>query len=778
MSNSITLEWLSAAIAQATKSARFCVSGTCSVVDPGLTVEGLGPITLPLKPRMAKPLIACCHVAPYGKGTQTLVDTTVRNTHELNPDQFRVSAAWDAAMTDVVRSVADELGLPPDQLEARLYKLLIYEKGGFFLPHRDSEKHNRMVASMIVVLPNEFEGGELHVRHGATEQKLNFEDAATGQAPCYAAFYADCEHEVQRVSRGRRICLAYNLVLKPQRTKTSRQDGPSAQMDSLVASIQTWSDTHPARPLVFALEHHYTQRGLSLDLLKGGDRQLADLAVSAAEQAGCLVHLAQVQRHLMQFADDDSFERSYRNRYRHYDTPRHEITIGETFEDDLSGDQWTDLQGNKQPWGAITFDPSAIVSSIPLDDWTPTSEEYEGYTGNAGNTLDRWYHRSALVLWHRDHHFDVLATAGTTNSIPQFCAMATSLAKTPRKRLAEARNDCIRFARAIINSWPHGGRWKRYSEIEETSSEDDFTAALLLLHDRDTIAAFLSILAERDQELRLDKLVLAASREFGWNAFDQELELLISARSSRPEREEIPFRNVQWLSAVCCHKSKDADKSALANKLCALTVKRFCEAYEPRRRFASRYRQDKSTSETTLPLLVKALTATGSDEDLSVLLGFVQQHPEEFRLEECQVPALRVLIPWAKKRFNAVPSQLASWLKSVRQTLASLTAEEPLPPSDWVRPAEVDCRCEFCTQLNAFLSDSAEKVGYIPAREDIRRHLIMKIDQHQCDVTHTLKKGKSPYTLVLTKTTGSFDRALKRFHADQKLLEKLTPLLE
>jgi hypothetical protein len=35
----------------------------------------------------------------------------------------------------------------------------VYEKGGFFLPHRDSEKHDRMVASLIVVLPNPFEGG-------------------------------------------------------------------------------------------------------------------------------------------------------------------------------------------------------------------------------------------------------------------------------------------------------------------------------------------------------------------------------------------------------------------------------------------------------------------------------------------------------------------------------------------------------------------------------------------------------------------------------------------
>ncbi len=773
MGDSITIPWLSAAIAQATKSAKFCVSGSFPTVDPGLDVEGLGVVKLPLKPRLAKPLIARCHLAPYGKGTQTLVDREVRNTHELNPEQFRLSEAWDAAIADVTRSVADELGLPPDRLEAGLYKLLVYEKGGFFLSHRDSEKHDRMVASMIVVLPNEFEGGALLVRQGATEEKLKFEEAATGKTPYYAAFYSDCEHEVQRVHRGRRLCLTYNLVLKPQREKSSTGTAPSTPVNALAESIGTWIARQPACPLVFALEHHYTQHGLSLDLLKGGDRQLADLIVPAAEQAGCLVHLSQVKRHLSQFADDGSFGYGYRGYRSNRYARRNKITIGETYEDDLSGDQWTDLHGKKQPWGAIAFDSSAIVSSIPLDDWTPTSEAFEGYTGNAGNTLDRWYHRSALVVWHRDHHFDVIASSGAIDSIPMFCAMAARLAKTPKKRLEKVHNDCIRFARAIISRWPRRGHRNYDSETKETSPDDDFMQSLLLLHDRDAIATFLSMLAERDQTLDLDKFILAASREFGWNAFNQELKQLISARSNPTGREEIPPRNVEWLSAFCCDETADADKSALAHELCALAVERFCEPFQPRQPYAMRHRQDKSISETTLSLIWKALAAIGRDDDLSRLLGFVRQHPEEFRLDECQVPSLKSLIPWAKKRFGAVPPLLASWLGTVRQTLESLTAAEPSPPVDWARPAEVDCKCQFCARLNSFLSDPANKVGRISAREDHRQHLITKLNQHQCDVTHTLERTKSPYTLVLTKTTGSFDRALKRFHADQRQLAEL-----
>ncbi|HTN04589.1 MAG TPA: 2OG-Fe(II) oxygenase, partial [Planctomycetaceae bacterium] len=204
------------------------MSGCLPVVDPGLEVEGLGPVAIPLKQGKAKPLIACCRVAPYGKGTRTLVDPKVRNTFELDPRKFRLSDEWNAAIAGATLTIAEQFGLPTDQLEARLYKLLVYEKGGFFLPHRDSEKLDRMLASLIVVLPSPFEGGSLIVRHGGADRTLAFEEAAAGKSPCFAAFYADCEHEVERVTRGVRMALAYNLVLKRQRGKSTPAAKPAA----------------------------------------------------------------------------------------------------------------------------------------------------------------------------------------------------------------------------------------------------------------------------------------------------------------------------------------------------------------------------------------------------------------------------------------------------------------------------------------------------------------------------------------------------------------------
>lgn len=775
MSASTTARRLSEAISQATRSAKFCVAGCLPVVDPGIEVDGLGAIRLPLRPAKAKQLVAHCRVAPYGKGTQTLVDTKVRNTFELDPKQFRLGQEWNSAVDGAAQLAADQLGLPAEQIEARLYKLLVYEKGGFFLPHRDSEKHDGMVASLIVVLANPFEGGALVVRHGAVKQTLRFERAAHGTAPCYAAFYADCEHEIQRVTHGVRLCLAYNLVLNPKR-ETPAIAGKRAAPDNMLAeSIRSWVATQPAKPLVFALEHHYTERGLSLDLLKGADRQLAELVVPAAEQTDCLVHLSQVSRHLSQFADDGSFEGSYRRGYR----PRRAIEIGETYQDELNGAQWTDMQGKKKPWGEIALELSAIVSSIPIDDWKPTSEDFEGYTGNAGNTLDRWYHRSAIVLWHRDHHFGVVASCGASVSIPLFRLMAVKLAKTPKKRLEEARTDCIRFARAIIARWPgsHLGYGQRATR--ERSPHEDFPDLLLTVRDRDTIAMFLSKLAELDQSLPLDAFVVAACREFGWNAFAQELGQMIGTPPDKPGRQEIPLRDVEWLSAFCLDKTAAPDKSALAHELCALAVERFCVPPQPRPAYyRPSVRREPSVSESSLPLLLKGLVASRRNEDLSRVIRFVESSPDEFSLDDCQVPSLKSVVLWSQKQFGLVHPHLMSWLASVRQKLESATARQPAPPADWARPADVACRCQFCAQLNAFLADPANEVGRIPAREDMRQHLIGMIGRHDCDVKHALERKRSPFSLVLTKTTGSFERTTKRFEANCRLLKILDEVSE
>ena len=122
------------ALATIDRPADFCTQGLCPSVLPGLHVKKFGDVGLPLSATEAKRLIKSCHQAPYGKGTETVVDTKVRNVWELDADDFSLkNPKWEGVIESILREIEGRLGLPEKSLVAHLYKLLVYEKGSFFL---------------------------------------------------------------------------------------------------------------------------------------------------------------------------------------------------------------------------------------------------------------------------------------------------------------------------------------------------------------------------------------------------------------------------------------------------------------------------------------------------------------------------------------------------------------------------------------------------------------------------------------------------------------------
>jgi hypothetical protein len=79
------------ALGKVNRPGTICVSRDIPVTMPGLEVDGLGAIRLPLGESQARELIGRCSQAPYGKGTETLVDTNVRRVWELDPARFKLT---------------------------------------------------------------------------------------------------------------------------------------------------------------------------------------------------------------------------------------------------------------------------------------------------------------------------------------------------------------------------------------------------------------------------------------------------------------------------------------------------------------------------------------------------------------------------------------------------------------------------------------------------------------------------------------------------------------
>lgn len=124
------LKKLSQELSKIDRPGSFCVSGSVPAVLPGLEVEDLGPIGLPLTAKMAKEMMKHCDQAPYGKGEKTIVDTSVRRVWRMEPDRFSLTNPdWKRFIEETVSKVQNELGLERQQLESHLYDLLLYEPG-------------------------------------------------------------------------------------------------------------------------------------------------------------------------------------------------------------------------------------------------------------------------------------------------------------------------------------------------------------------------------------------------------------------------------------------------------------------------------------------------------------------------------------------------------------------------------------------------------------------------------------------------------------------------
>ncbi|KAL2650323.1 hypothetical protein R1flu_018451 [Riccia fluitans] len=145
---------------------------------------------------------------------ETLVDLKVRRTWQLDPKRVSFEdTKWSDGLAVLTTQIAKRLGCAGVDLDVHLYKFLLYEPGGHFAKHRDTEKHHRMFATLVVQLPSIHKGGELSVFKQDVESVYDF-GQRTGQAShaCHCAVhYADAEHAVKPIFEGYRLVLIYSI---------------------------------------------------------------------------------------------------------------------------------------------------------------------------------------------------------------------------------------------------------------------------------------------------------------------------------------------------------------------------------------------------------------------------------------------------------------------------------------------------------------------------------------------------------------------------------------
>jgi hypothetical protein len=144
-----------------------------------------------------------------------------------------------------------------------------------------------MFGTLVVILPTKYTGGDLVVQHNGDTKVINQSSGSEFHTQ-YAAFYADCKHELKKLETGYRLCIVYNLV------RVGSGPCPDASQNvallkSLKAAAKAWADDFNGKKLVIMTDHLYTPAGMrsrsGSAKFKGKDAAVTAL-LEAAARAG------------------------------------------------------------------------------------------------------------------------------------------------------------------------------------------------------------------------------------------------------------------------------------------------------------------------------------------------------------------------------------------------------------------------------------------------------------------------------------------------------------
>jgi hypothetical protein len=752
------LDQVTAALHAIQAEGAFATELVCGSDDLRIEVKGVGPLRFPLPARTAEALCAVARLAPFGRRDRTLSDLSVRNTWEVAGSKVKIDArAWARTCGPQLAVLRKRLGLPEDgELKATFDKLLVYGPGQFFAPHQDSERADDMFGSLVVLLPSACSGGALVVQHQG-EKKI-FRGARRGPRDLsLIAFYADCRHEVRPVKSGYRVVLTYQLHYKaPARAAAPALAPP--RIDRLTRAVQAYFDA-PQRPdrLVYLLDHEYTQKSLSFGRLKNADRLRVGALLQVADRLGCESYLALADVHENWTCyEDEDWDRGYGRRrwYDDEDDEDDEEAGGEAPEDyelvELN-DSSVELRHFVAPDGralnVIATQPgqSEICFTRASVDMEPFESEYEGYMGNYGNTMDRWYHRAALVMWPRDRDFVIRA------KVSPLWAVRELAASLKEGRLDEAREG----ARSLLPFWA------RVAPGEQSARF--FTSLLTVLARLADAELALGLLSPLGPErLRPGALpgIVALVEAFGLTWAQQ----LFTAWSSRPRWGAPPW--LPLLPDLCRALAGSAGPhgKALASWLLTREVASFKQTREAALRSPVRWsagREAPPHHDELLSLLESAAVLQDA-ATRDGLVAFVIT--PETGLPLMSAGALLRRCRETRTAAGVRALGLQALYEHVVDGLAQVLAAPGRAEDDWSIADPLGCTCALCRELSLFLRDRDRVEHAWPLAKERRRHVHGIIDGHDLPVSHTTVRRGSPFTLVLKKQRALFEReaALRR----------------
>lgn len=728
---------LTEALDKIASSGTFFSAGVNDFCFPKMSVKNLDEIVFPLNKIQIQALISVAHKAPFGKGSETILDSNVRNCWEIDASQIAFEGNnWTSLIDKTITKIKPDLGIEDKKIKAHLYKMLIYEEGDFFLPHKDSEKEKGMFGTLIIGLPSKHSGGELVLSFDGEEHSVSFAENCSNDTLPYVAFYADCQHEIKPTTSGYRVCLVYNLI--------DLQVESSIKLVSLLPEIGAienlfQSQTEPTNmPYVYLLGHQYTPTNFSLEQLKLKDRPVAEVLLKAAERAGYYAKLALVTSYQ---AGSLEMDYDYSNRRGYYDYEE-EIDVdsaemGEIYDEYISIKHWD--SSPLPPIDVRSVETEDLIFNFEINDGDPIEKEAEGYTGNAGMEMMFWYHYGAVVFWKKENHLAILNPSSILKKLKWLGYYASKW------------NSITDFEKEMAKEIFQYHLTEAYnSREEETKSFDAIVDFLMVVNDADFIN-------QRSKNVLINY--------FSNISTDKWIELLTRFST-------VPFDDVVLVDAIMKNSKNLNHLLTILNRFNKTKFSKLSEKVLqklPDSLADFNFLEHKNT--ILKSLLSNCIQIAQHKEKDSVWIESVAQCITQNLDRDFVNDYLIDTILVNNLKDNVLGS---ATLTIAKKHLENRVANKPQIPENWSRAVpQKTSYTKVWAILNDFLQSPTEQLFDFKSLQANRSEMESAIRNVTIDLDlETIRKG-SPHTLRLTKNTNAYKVELKKWEQDCVLLGKL-----
>jgi hypothetical protein len=593
-----------------------------------------------------------------------------------------------------------------------------------------------MFATLVVGLPSRHLGGELIIRFDGEQEVVDFSASASNYRIPFAAFYADCDHQIKPVTSGYRICLVYNLIQDKGKEQTKVE--PLKGQVNKIATLLRTRESSPFSKIVL-LGHQYTPSNFSMDSLKLNDRAKAVTLMRAAGKADYYAKLCLVTSY--QSGELQVEYRRTSRRWGYYGDfddgeDLKNATMGEVYDDYVHIEHW--MEGGVPPLRRIGVEEDTLISPISLNKGEPVEKEAEGYTGNAGMTMRYWYHYGAIVLWPKEQHLSVLAGLSAGNQLEwiDYYNKRWDLLEVEEKETA----------RGLVE--------RGFSQLRG-NEENNFAPLADLL------------IKLKDEEYLREKASLSLTDHFSRIPVENWVDLF---EAYPPACFEDVFASVGTRG----HFPDASHLIAILRKLSDSNKPYFHEfVVTQMMQLPSRIRGVDLASrkkEAAAGILDDVLQI--ADKEIKNNADWVQRATEAFVCNNSReyVNAL-IQTMLALGRKTALAEKL---MVACKHELKTRVENKPTPPADWSRPVpDSNLYREEWRLLARFLQSPTEQVFDYRELKTKRADMASAINSVTIDLKmETIRKG-SPHILRLTKTQDAYQSEVSRWRDDVRLLARI-----